>query len=311
MEKAFRSILLPVDGSPQSRTSQEMAIFLCKLFNSQVTLIHVISHELMTFSGQIYTDKETLTPISTVTGQFPRTISLPKTRSNILPEEIIQEITEQYREKGEIVLSDAASLFEKEGIPTPEKFVEGNSVGEAILREANGGQYDLIILGNSGNEENESDLHLGSVAKDVSVSAKTSVLIVRKNSFVTKILAPVDGSAKDEKALEYASAIANKAKAKITLLHVQEKHLLRLHPEIEKIGIQILKNATNRIQDLGVEQKLLPGDPATTIAQTAKTGDFDLIVLGTRKQGGFRHFLLGSAADHVLHHATVSVLLAK
>jgi nucleotide-binding universal stress UspA family protein len=310
LEKGFKNILVPIDGSLQSRISQEMAVFISKLFKSQVTLIHVVPNELLP-PGQTYTQRENYMPISTATGQFPRTLSLPKTRENALPEEVIREVTEQYRDTGKTILTESASLFAKEGIAVKERLVDGTDTAETVIAEAEAGNYDLIIMGNSADEENELDLHLGSVAKKVSQSVKTSILVVRKKREVKKILIPVDGSAKDEKASQKATMIAKAAHSKIVLLHVQEKSILKLKPEIKEIGLQILRNASKMIEGTRSEQKLVSGDPAKVIIQTAEQADVDLIVMNSGGHGTLRGFFLGSVSDHVLHHATVPVLLVK
>ena len=206
MDESFKNILVPIDGSFQSRIAQEMAVFISKLFKSQVTLIHVVPNELETI-GKTYTLRENYAPISTATGQFPRTLSLPKTRESVFPEELIKKVTERYRETGKELLNESALLFNQEGISVNERLVEGNSAAELIMAEARTGNYDLIIMGNSGGE-NKLDLHLGSVAKQVSLGVKGTVLIVRRKIKVQKILIPVDGSAKDEKALQKARIIA-------------------------------------------------------------------------------------------------------
>jgi nucleotide-binding universal stress UspA family protein len=309
LEESFKNILVPIDGSLQSRISQEMAVFISELFRSQVTLLHVVSNELFTL-GQTYTPREKYTPISTATGQFPRTLSLPKTKENVFPEEVIREVTERYRETGKTILAESASLFAKEGIAVKEKLVDGNDTAETIIAEAEAGNYDLIIMGNSGGE-NELDLHLGSVAKKVALSVKASVLIGRKKRKVRKILIPVDGSAKDEKALQKACMIAKAAESKIVLLHVQEKSIVKLKPEIKEIGLQILKHASKMVEETQFEQKLVSGDPADIIIQMAEQADVDLIAMSSGGYGTLRGFFLGSVSDHVLHHATVPVLLVK
>lgn len=310
MEESFKNILVPIDGSLQSRITQEMAAFISKLFQSQVTVMHVVPNELLTI-GQNYTQRENYIPISTATGQFPRTLSLPKTRENAFPEEIIREVTEQYRETGRKILTESASLFAKEGITVKKRLVDGIDTAETIIAEAESGKYNLIMMGNSAEEENELDLHLGSVAKKVALSVKTSILIVRKKRGVKKVLIPVDGSAKDEKALQNARMIAKAAGSKIVLLHVQEKSILKLKPEIKEIGLQILKHASKMIEGVQFEQQLVSGDPAKVIIQTAEQVDVDLIVMCTGELGTLKGFFLGSVSDHVLHHATVPVLLLK
>ena len=313
MDRIFKNILVPIDGSSASKTSQEMAIFFSKLFDSEATLLHVVSHELMTpgtlaFSQEGESYRKEYTPVSMSTGQFPRAVRLPQTRENKYPSEVVTEVTQWYFEKGEEIASNAVALFKKEGTPTEKKLLEGTDPSEFILAEAE--KHDLIIMGNSGSEENEQDLHLGSNARKVSAAAKIPVLIVREKKQVSKILVPIDGTAKEEKALKYASIIAKIMKAKTTLMHVQETRLLKIRPEIETFGKQILENAANKIE-AAAEQKLVSGDPAKAIIQAAKQGDTDLIIITNGGPKSLKHFLLGSVTDHVLNHATVPVLVVR
>ena len=309
MNEGFKNILVPIDGSLQSRISQEMAAFIGRLFRSQITLLHVIQNELLT-SGQTYTLRENYVPISTATGQFPRTLNLPKTRESIFPEEVIREVTKQYREIGKAILVKSTSFFAEEGIDAEEKLVEGTDVAETIIAEAKAGNYDLLVMGNSGGEDGL-DLHLGSIAHKVTLSVKSSIMIVRKKREVRKILIPVDGSGKDEITLQKARMLAKAAESEIVLLHAQETSILKLKPEVKEIGIQILKHVSKMIEGIQFEQKLVSGDPAKVIIQTAEEADVDLIVMSSGRLGTLSEVFLGSVSDHVLHHATVPVLLVK
>jgi nucleotide-binding universal stress UspA family protein len=309
LEQSFKSILIPIDGSLQSRISQEMAVFIGRLLRSQITLMHVVENELLTL-GQAYILRENYVPISTATGQFPRTLNLPKTRENIFPEEVIREVTEQYREIGKEILKNSASLFAQEGIVVKEKLVEGTDIAETIIAEAEKGKYDLIIMGNS-NGENELDLHLGSIAQKVALNVKASIMVVRKKGEVRKILIPVDGSEKDEKVLQKARMIAKAAESEIVLLHVQETSIFKLRSEVKEIGIQILNHTSSMIEGTQFEQKLVHGDPAKAIIETAEQADIDLIVMSSGRLGTLGRVFLGSVSNHVLHHATVPVLLVK
>ncbi|MGZ4850580.1 MAG: universal stress protein, partial [Candidatus Bathyarchaeia archaeon] len=205
MEENFRKILVPIDDSPLSKVTLELALFISKFFSSRVTLLHVVSNELLTLSGRIYSPIENYAPISNATGQFPRTLSLPQTKEYVIPEEVIREVTEMYRAKGQILLSAGSSQFTLEGISIEEKLVEGADIAETIISEVESGNFDLIIMGRSSNEEKELDSHLGSVAAKVSSHVKTPILIVNKETAIRKMLVAVDGSAKDEKALQDAA----------------------------------------------------------------------------------------------------------
>ena len=65
------------------------------------------------------------------------------------------------------------------------------------------------------------------------------------------------------------------------------------------------------IEGIPLEQKLTSGDPAKVIIKTAEQTDADLIIMNSGGIGAFKRLFIGSVSDHVLHHATVSVLLIK
>jgi nucleotide-binding universal stress UspA family protein len=51
------------------------------------------------------------------------------------------------------------------------------------------------------------------------------------------------------------------------------------------------------------------GDPATEIERVAADEDFDVIVVGSHGSGFVKRVLLGSVSQHLLHHASCSVLV--
>jgi nucleotide-binding universal stress UspA family protein len=311
LEPIFKKILLPIDGSVQNRIAQDMAIFLSKPFESQVTLMHVFSNEPVSLPAKNYAVRENYAPISNAIGQFPRTLPVPEIKEYAFPDEVAAEIREGYLTEGQELLSQATLRFEQEKIVTRERLLEGTDVADVIIKEAETGNYDIVIIGNSEGEGKELDFHLGSVAEKVSSAAKTSILIVRQKAEVTKIIVPVEGSGKDEHSLEKATIISKAVGAKMVLLHVQEPRLLRLKPETKEIGVRILKDAAARLLGIQVEQKLQLGDPAKVIIQTAEQEGADLIIMSRGGYGSLRNLFLGSVSSHVLHYAKVPLLLVK
>jgi nucleotide-binding universal stress UspA family protein len=59
------------------------------------------------------------------------------------------------------------------------------------------------------------------------------------------------------------------------------------------------------------EHKLLEGDPATTIVQTAEDENADFIVIGTHGRTGLTRLLMGSVAEAVVRRAKCPVLTIK
>ena len=310
MQDSFSRILLPVDRSFQSKVAIDTTLLISKLFSSKVTAVHVVSNLLLTLPNRIYVSRDSFAPISTATGQFPRTVIVPSSSEYLISDEIVNEATARYEEDGENLLSETAALFAKEGITIDHKLEKQNNAADAIIEETGRGNYDCTIIGNSGNEEDESDMHLGSVAARITASNLTNVLVTRKKVDLGRILVAVDGTEKDEKVIEQTKILAKAVGAKVILLNVQEKSLLKFGPKIKDFGFQILKRTSSMLPEIEVDQKLMFGDPASSIIDAAQQDNVGLIIL-SRGGHGRLSILLGSVSDHVLRHATMSVLIVK
>jgi nucleotide-binding universal stress UspA family protein len=283
-ESYFKKILVPVDGSHSCLHAEELAAAIAKNFKSKVTVIHVISHELM----------------------HPRLELRYK-----VPSSVRSEISSWFSQVGKKIVWEAEALFKEEGIEFNARVVEHADPAETILRLAKDENYDLVVMGNRGETEAEV-FSLGSVAKKVSRHAECPVLIVKEKTEISKILVGIDGSENAEKALEHAVELAKKHKAKITLLNVEESKLLSLKPEVAKeIGESILSGAAAKVKEVEFNTQLEFGNPAETIIEVAEKGNYDIIVVGSRGLSKVKRFFLGSVSDDISHHARRSVLIVK
>jgi len=312
--KFFSKILVPVDGSPSSAVAQELAAFISKQFGSQVTVMHVISHELMNPAMQDLTlggaDVGILSAGIT-RGDFTIPTQLPKQPSASAPKKMINEITSIYREMGEHILKNAVALFKDEGISVEEELVEDNDPAQTISKEADLESYDLIVIGRSSGEE-EKKAHLGRLASKVARHSKIPVLIAASGRRLSRMLVPVDGSQASKRAAEHAGIMASKTGAKVTLLYVQESSLFRMRPKLsEEIGRKVLSSVADQFKNVKLEQRLESGHPGKIITHLADVEDYDIIVMGSHGHGGARQMLLGSVTDHVLHYADQAVLIVK
>jgi nucleotide-binding universal stress UspA family protein len=72
-------------------------------------------------------------------------------------------------------------------------------------------------------------------------------------------------------------------------------------------GEEALADARALLQDAGLEglweEKLVSGHPARTIVQEAETGDYGLVMMGS-KGHGLGQILLGSVTSYVVHRLT-------
>jgi nucleotide-binding universal stress UspA family protein len=148
---------------------------------------------------------------------------------------------------------------------------------------------------------------------------------------IEQILVPIDGSEHADKALNYALDLADKYEASIEILTVVITPLVpgyiplipqpgsawlvtyskELMINSEKMLSDTLEKAKKKKPNLQISTKLVEGRPANKIVETAKEGNFDLIVLGSRGLSGITGFLLGSVSNRVSNDAACPVLIVK
>jgi nucleotide-binding universal stress UspA family protein len=140
-----------------------------------------------------------------------------------------------------------------------------------------------------------------------------------------KILVPVDFGEEARDALGYATLLARSLAASIELLYVWRPPALA---SVERWLVAELDGAkaaacgrasaqldalatTTRTAGLEVRCRLAVGDPAHHICDRARSGHFDLIVMGTHGRSGLAHTLAGSVAEEVMRHAPCPVMTVR
>jgi universal stress protein A len=143
---------------------------------------------------------------------------------------------------------------------------------------------------------------------------------------ITRILVPTDFSEPAAQTLEYAARLAVRIGATMEVLHVVDDPVASgawnpdIFPtEIGRFMDDLVKDVRRRLDalvrqlpgNLAPRTVVLSGQPARTIVDYARTGAFDLIVMGTRGRRALSHALRGSIAEHVLRTAPCAVLTLK
>lgn len=144
-----------------------------------------------------------------------------------------------------------------------------------------------------------------------------------------KMLIAYDGSEASKKAIDMALKCSDK-EDEITLLTVIPAELAEssftkmLLPTIDLS--QIVKSGTFKEKAMDTLSKVAKeiesniekvnlavesGDPADEILLSAKKRESDIIIVGYKGYGKEGRFLLGSVADKVVRHASVSVLVVR
>ena len=167
----------------------------------------------------------------------------------------------------------------------------------------------------------------GSVAGELVRTSPCPVLVVRgpgaagaeRMAPLDKIVAPLDGSAFAEHALDRALAALGPAGLQVHLVHVAEPSSAGEFASSDGEGI-VAPAITHELERIAqslrarghhVTSEVRQGKPAEQIAQTATEQGADLIVMGTHGSGGFHPFLLGSVAERLLATSPVPVLLVR
>jgi len=283
----FQKVLVPVDGSRPSLAAGEVAADLAKKFDSKVTVIHVVPHEV----------------------RHP--YALQGYKASQIPEPVEKELQGMFLQKGEQAVGEAETLLKAENVPVDTILEEFADPAETILDVAQEKKSDLIIMGNRGSSEIE-DSELGGVAQKVSRHAKCPVLVVKQRARWTKILVAVDGSKDSKKALDCAVEISRKYGSEITILNVARMMIPQMGKDEAKMMAQrILSQAEAQTNDVIVRKRIAFGHPAKEIAKITKEDNFDLVALGSRGGSPAKRFVLGSVSENVARSVPCSVLIAR
>jgi nucleotide-binding universal stress UspA family protein len=140
---------------------------------------------------------------------------------------------------------------------------------------------------------------------------------------IRTIIVPHDFSNAAEGALRYALDLAEKLRAKVTVLHVYDVTPFTL-PEGPAITAEVVKQmemaakegldrvlAGARRPGLELRAVLIQGIPWCEIDNLAVQEHADLIVMGTHGRRGFTRALLGSVTEKVVRSAPCPVLTVR
>jgi nucleotide-binding universal stress UspA family protein len=295
----FARILLATDGSPGAQQAAEAAASIAKAFDSEVTVLSAI----------------------------------PSISARVAPLE--GEYYSKLINKADDNADKAAAVFKKAGVSVSQKEVpQGRaSVVETITDYAAQDKTSLVVMGTRGLGGFKRAL-LGSVSSGVAAHSPCATLVVRPGKGAGKgvgsVLVAIDGSPNAQRALETAVDLAKGTKAELRIAHVVYVPTLfwsmgvpgaavptdKIEEDAEEAARKLLAKAVKFAKDAGVTQvkdELVTDlvSPAQGVVQLAERDKADVVVVGTRGNGGFKKLLLGSVANSVLHYADCSVLVTK
>jgi nucleotide-binding universal stress UspA family protein len=285
----FKKILVAVDFSEITESVVNSALFLGKLFNSEITLLYAIEPPIITIYENPLLDNT----------------------------EIILELENILKKKFSEHLDKYVELFEKAGLKA-NKIVDVGSVAETILETADSIEADLIIIGSHKKGLIEK-LLLGSVAERVLNKARTSVLVVKGNELthIERILCGYDFLPNSQKALEIAVELAKKTSAEIEVLHADYDewftHFKNVYEEVYNKKLNLLKQIEEELkkENIKIKIKIEKGKPEKVILDEIKNYNPDLTILGKRKSPDIKRIFLGTVAMKVIKGTDKPILIVK
>ena len=138
------------------------------------------------------------------------------------------------------------------------------------------------------------------------------------------IIVGIDGSGHSQRALEWAAKEAATHHTPLTVMTVHQavasffdtpEVLLEDRPETKHVGEAAQKETDEVLAKLGearpesVTVKAVHGFPSEVLVNAS--ADADLMVLGSRGQGGFARLLIGSVTFQVAQHAHCPVVIVR
>lgn len=142
----------------------------------------------------------------------------------------------------------------------------------------------------------------------------------------TRILVPLDGSARAEQAIPVAARLAHANGGVISLLQVIT-HPIDTNAYLSPVPVmteQSIEDAfananeylkivagSHELQGLTVEREVSSGSPAEVIVYDARSHPVDMIVMCSHGRTGFTRWMLGSVAQQVARHSSIPVLILR
>ena len=121
-----------------------------------------------------------------------------------------------------------------------------------------------------------------------------------------EILIATDLTARGDRPFQRAKLLAEQWQANRTILFV---HPSKSEVQKEQVLGLLKRNYRQDAEDCGLV--ISKGNPPKIIAQTATAEESDLIVVGAARHNNISDFFLGTAVDHLVHHAATPVLVVK
>ncbi len=306
----YRSILVPLDGSPLSERALPHAQELSCRAGEALRLAHV----------------HIPSPAPVYLAELPLADTQPGERACEAERAYLDALAERLR-AGSTISVDTVLL---EGAIT-------DTVADLIAAQVREQPADLVAMTTHG-RGGLARFWLGSVADELVRRLPVPLLLLRPDAHAPsaatahtprRILIPLDGSANAESVLPHALALGRAMQAEYRLVRVVEPVMvarpLPTNPAVRALDDQLidqlrveaqtyLEQLAERLAAQGLTAQIeviVAPQAALAILEAAQQGGTDVIAMATHGRRGLARVLLGSVADKVLRGAIAPVLLYR
>jgi nucleotide-binding universal stress UspA family protein len=301
--REIKKIIWATDVSKESGEALNYARFFAQRFNSEIIGVHVISVN----KGLLYDYSKD-----------------PDSE----PFRWVEKAAENHRAR----LASIADELSTQGLHLRGEVLIGEPSKE-IIRFCRRMRADLIVMGMRGHGLMDRIL-VGSTTLKVLRESNVPVLVVKKRDEeraidISNILVPLDIEEKADSALNYAIDLAERIKARISVLYVFRlgiydygvppsvvEDLAKLAPNdlvkrVEEVKLKygIRNKEATPIQ---INTEIIQGaSPSVAIVEYASAKNNDLIVINTHGRKGIKRVILGSATEKVIQESPCAVLALR
>ena len=301
---SFRSILVPLDGSPLAEQALPLAAEIAQRSGAKLRLALV--HEL---------------PPPPFDSQAAKLFTSIEVASRKAERAYLRGVQARVRQGG-TRLSSAVTL--------------SGPVGPTLAKHVGELGIDLVVMATHGRGGLRRSW-MGSVADHLIRHLQVPVLLVRspegqptpqRAGGLGQIMVPLDGSPLAEEALDAAARIARLWDAELTLVQVVRPVLLSAEPAMpvpsaydeefttmwRSQAQDYLDGVIERLQGEGLRASgvaLIGWNATDSILDLARPERVGMVVIATHGRGGLRRFALGSVADKLVRSADVPVLVYR
>jgi nucleotide-binding universal stress UspA family protein len=301
---SFRTILVPVDGSPLAEQALPLARRIALRAGSKLRLALV--------------------------HQTPTAPLDPVAARQFIPLELAARKWERSYQRS------LQAKLRQEGVRVASAVTLKGSVGPALARYAQELGVDLVVMATHG-RGGVRRAWLGSVADYLVRQLQVPVLLVRPRedgaattggSAASQILVPLDGSALAEDVLEPAADLARLWESELTLLRVVHPVVLfsdetlgwpapfdeQLTADLRSQAESYVRDISERLRGEGLRASgvaVVGWGAADAILKLARPETVAAVAIATHGRGGLQRLALGSVADKLIRAADVPVLVHR